>query len=478
MKGRRSVLFPLLALALALLVSAPLWVLPVLGAIFPQNSHENDFTAAIVDKYDLLNETAGKKIVFVGGSSLPFGLKCELIQTELPEYTPVDFGLYAALGTVVMMDLSLSGISEGDIVILAPETDPQLYSDFFTPRMFRTAIGDRTDLLSSLSTGRRKEAANAYYPVLYDRLRQRNNKTVPDTELYARSSFNDYGDISFPRSRNRMSGGFDDSNVVSLSALLDGGFVDEVNAYAKKVREKGATLLFWFPPINDAAVRFSDKEAKRFMSRLKDELDCEVIGDVRDTVYDFGYFYDTNYHLNDNGALLHTANAVKLIKEYLGLEPTVSFDVPDAPAYVDPGELKTDGVFIYEGPTWGTYAIVDVTDESRNSFTAVTVPETFDGYPVTDLRSGCFDGCRKMTSLIIPATVESIGSDVFRGCGNLTEIYIYAENASMLTVPESGLFDGASPSLRVYVPRDAIDAYKSSYSWMSYTNYLEAFDPE
>ena len=478
MKGRRSVLFPLLALALALLVSAPLWVLPVLGAIFPQNSHENDFTAAIVDKYDLLNQTTGKKIVFVGGSSLPFGLKCELIQTELPEYTPVDFGLYAALGTVVMMDLSLSGISEGDIVILAPETDPQLYSDFFTPRMFRTAIGDRTDLLSSLSAGRRKEAANAYYPVLYDRLRQRNNKTVPDTELYARSSFNDYGDISFPRSRNRMSGGFDDSNVVSLSALLDGGFVDEVNAYAKKVREKGATLLFWFPPINDAAVRFSDKEAKRFMSRLKDELDCEVIGDVRDTVYDFGYFYDTNYHLNDNGALLHTANAVKLIKEHLGLEPTVSFDVPDAPAYVDPGELKTDGVFIYEGPTWGTYAIVDVTDESRNSFTAVTVPESFDGYPVTDLRSGCFDGCRKMTSLIIPATVESIGSDVFRGCGNLTEIYIYRENASMLTVPESGLFDGASPSLRVYVPRDAIDAYKSSYSWMSYTNYLEAFDPE
>lgn len=478
MKLRRSVLIPLLSLLLALVIAAPLWVLPVLGAIFPENSHANDFTAAIVDKYDRLNQTSGKKIVFVGGSSLPFGLKCELIEEELPEYTAVDFGLYAALGTVVMMDLSLSGISEGDIVILAPETDPQLYSDFFTPRLFRTAIGDRTDLLSSLSSGRRKEAANAYYPVLYDRLRQRNNPTVPETELYARSSFDEYGDIAFARTRNRMSEGFDASQTVSLSGLLDGGFVDEVNVYAKKVREKGATLLFWFPPINQAAVRFSDKEAKRFMTQLSDELDCEVIGDVRDTVYDFGYFYDTNYHLNDGGATLHTANAVKRIKEYLGQEPTVSFEIPEAPVYVDPGEVKSDGAFIYEGPTWGTYAIVDVTDESRNSFTAVTVPETFDGYPVTDLRSGCFDGCRKMTSLIIPATVESIGSAVFRGCGNLTEIYIYAENASMLTVPESGLFDGASPSLRVYVPRDAIDAYKSSYSWMSYTNYLEAFDPE
>ena len=478
MKVRRSVLIPLLSLALALLVAAPLWVLPVLGAIFPQNSHANDFTAAIVDKYDRLNQTTGKKIVFVGGSSLPFGLKCELIEEELPEYTAVDFGLYAALGTVVMMDLSLSGISEGDLVILAPETDPQLYSDFFTPRLFRTAIGDRTDLLSSLSAGRRREATNAYYPVLYDRVRQRNNPTVPETELYARTSFDEYGDIAFARSRNRMSEGYDSSQTVSLAGLLDGGFVDEVNAYAKKVREKGATLLFWFPPINQAAVRFSDKEAKRFMTQLADELDCEILGDVRDTVYDFGYFYDTNYHLNDGGAIMHTANAVKRIKEYLGLEPTVSFDIPEAPVYVDPGEVKSDGVFIYEGPTWGTYAIVDVTDESRNSFTAVTIPESFDGYPVTDLRSGCFAGCRKMTSLSIPATVESIGSDVFRGCGNLTEIYIYAENASMLTVPESGLFEGASPSLVVYVPRDALGAFTSSYSWMSYSSLLVPFDPE
>ena len=272
MSGRRSVLFSLLSLTLILLLAAPLWILPILGAIFPQNSHENDFTAAIVDKYDRLNSVEGKKIVFVGGSSLPFGLKCELIENELPDYTAVDFGLYAALGTVVMMDLSLSGISEDDIVILAPETDPQLYSDFFTPRLFRTSLGDRTDLLAYLSSGRRKEAANAYYPVLIDRLRQRGDPTVPETELYARSSFDDYGDIAFTRSRNRMSEGYDSSQTVSLSGLLDGGFVDEVNAYAEKVRDKGATLLFWFPPINESAARFTDKEANRFNRQLAEQL--------------------------------------------------------------------------------------------------------------------------------------------------------------------------------------------------------------
>ena len=112
MKKTVGLLLPLFCFLLAVLLTAPLWVLPVVGAILPRNSHENDFTAAIVDKYDRLNQTTGKKIVFVGGSSLPFGLKCGLIESELPGYTAVDFGLYAALGTVVMMDLSLSGISE------------------------------------------------------------------------------------------------------------------------------------------------------------------------------------------------------------------------------------------------------------------------------------------------------------------------------------------------------------------------------
>ena len=215
------------------------------------------------------------------------------------------------------MDLSLSGIKEGDIVILAPETDPQLYSDFFTPRLFRASIGDRTDLLSSLSPARRKQTRLAYYPSLYERIRQRNDPLVPDTEVYARGNLNEYGDMAYTRKRNRMSGGYDRSKLVSLDVLLNQEFFDEVNAYAKKVREKGATLLFWFSPINQLAVRFSDEEAATFMTSLKDALDCPILGSVTETVYDAGYFYDTNYHLNDVGAEMHTEKTVAKILQYL-----------------------------------------------------------------------------------------------------------------------------------------------------------------
>ena len=475
MKRLPKARIPLLCLLLAVLVTAPLWVLPVFGAISPRNSHENDYTAAIVDKYDRLNSVEGKKIVFVGGSSLPFGLKCGLIEEELPGYSAVDFGLYASLGTVVMMDLSLSGISEGDLVILAPETDPQLYSDYFAPRLLRTAIGGRTDLLDSLSPARRRETALVYYPSLFDRIRRRSDPLVPETELYARSSLDEYGDMAVTRRRNQMADGYDASQTVTLSNLNDQTFFDEVNAYAKKVRAKGATLLFWFPPINGDAVGFTDREAEKFDKLLAEKLDCPLLGSVKDTVYESAYFYDTNYHLNDAGATLHTATTLLKLKAYLGMEETVGFEIEVPPT--ETYRLEQDGVFLYKCSKREA-ALDGVLDDALTTLTTLTIPETYRNMetgvelPVTQIRSGCFTGCVNLTSLTIPACIRSIGSDVFANCPNLTEIRILGDSPSQLSIPTTGLFDGASPNLKVYVPAGTLSFFLSNYDWANYSRWL------
>ena len=121
-----------------------------------------------------------------------------------------------------------------------------------------------------------------------------------------------------------MSGGYDASKLVNLDVLLNQDFFDEVNAYAKKVREKGATLLFWFSPINQLAARFTDEEAATFMTNLEDALDCPILGSVTETVYEAPYFFDTNYHLNDTGAIMHTEKTVAKILEYLATNATAS----------------------------------------------------------------------------------------------------------------------------------------------------------
>ena len=82
--------------------------------------------------YDRLYETEGKKIVFIGNSALAFGLRTDFIKDELPDYKIVNFGLYGAIGTKAMLDLSKDAISEGDIVIVAPERNDQAQSLFFS----------------------------------------------------------------------------------------------------------------------------------------------------------------------------------------------------------------------------------------------------------------------------------------------------------------------------------------------------------
>ena len=476
MKSRSGTWIVALCTVFALLLTAaPLWALPIAGAVFPEDSHVNDFTAAVVDKYDRLNSLEGRKIVFVGGSSLPFGLRSSLIEEELG-YEVVDFGVYAALGTVVMMDLSLSGIKEGDVVVLAPETDPQLYSDYYDPCLFREAIGERTDLLASLSKGRRRKTALAYYPALYERMRDRNNPTVPESELYARSSFDEWGDIAVERVRNRMAEGYDQSKIVDLYTLFDRGFFDEVNDYAKKVREKGATLLFWFSPINAAAADFVDADADYFTERLSEELDCPLLGSVSDTVYDPAYFYDTNYHLNDAGSYLHTATTILKLQEYFGWEIGVDFEIPSPP--LAQYQLGSDGTFLYRCSNWGDATIEGVEEEVLRVASTLTIPEFYGDYRVNQLRSECFAGCKNLTSLVIPDWIQTIGSDVFRDCPNLTEIWIRSTSPSELVVPDSGLFDGASPSLKVYIPRSAYHAFCANYIWGNYEEYFVAYDPE
>ena len=78
------------------------------------------FMGELKSKYERLKETPGERIVLVGGSGVAFGYDSRLIEEELKEYSVVNFGMYAGLGTKAVLDLSEEYIRAGDIVILSP----------------------------------------------------------------------------------------------------------------------------------------------------------------------------------------------------------------------------------------------------------------------------------------------------------------------------------------------------------------------
>ena len=58
------------------------------------------------------------------------------------------------------------------------------------------------------------------------------------------------------------------------------------------------------------------------------------------------------------------------------------------------------------------------------SATAVDIPLSINGYPVTSIGDHAFHNCRSITSVSIPESVTYIGEQAFNYCWNLTGIYI------------------------------------------------------
>ena len=443
-----------------------------------KNNYHNVFHAALVDKYHRLTETKGQKMIFVGGSSLPFGLRSDLIEQELG-YKSVNFGMYASLGTRVMMELSLDGIAREDVVVLAPELNAQTYSEYFNADVLWESLNEERSMINALSWDEKKSMAYNYFDFLWNKWCGRNAEGIADGELYARSSINEYGDLAYPRERNVMPGGFDKSQPVTLSDLYNEAFFADMTAYVKAVRAKGAEVYFTFSPTNAAAVRFTPSEAAAFEHYIEEKLGCTVLGSIAGATYEPGYFFDTNFHLNDTGAILHTVHLIDLLKEQLGIHTPTSIDIPLLPRDADdpedphnPQEADVPQEFMFEvADIGGTLYLTAIKDAFKGE-TAIRLPESYNGRPIAGLTSGFLAGCEQLTELEIPACYMFFDTGIFSGCPALENVFLGLADPSKSFVPAEGLMDGAAATIRLHIPASKINKFRSNYTWRNYKRYF------
>ncbi len=174
-----------------------------------------------------------------------------------------------------------------------------------------------------------------------------------------------------------------------------------------------------------------------------------------------------------------------------------SYDVPRSikSVIIEDGVTKI-GVNAFGGCTSLTsvtipnsvYSIDEKAFYHCSSLTSITIPNS-----VTSIGKWAFSGCTSLTSMIIPYGVESIAGAafsgctsltyveisssvkdiydvVFSGCSNLQEIYVFAETPPSIN---SSTFSNISSDAVIYVPKGALDAYKSAKYWNDmYWNYM------
>ena len=94
---------------------------------------------------------------------------------------------------------------------------------------------------------------------------------------------------------------------------------------------------------------------------------------------------------------------------------------------------------------------------SCTSLKDVSLPQT-----LKVIERGVFYNCRALEEITIPATVSEIGDYAFFECSNLHSIYLHATTPPRITAITN------TAGVTVYVPAEALDAYKKDFNWRDY----------
>lgn len=457
---------------LTLLLAAPV-MLCFMAFCLPAQYGET-FLGELPHKVDLLRQTDGKRIVVIGGSGVAFGQYSDLLEGELEGYSVVNFGMYAGLGTTVMLDLAQDCLRSGDIVIFSPEQSAQTLSTYFNAGSMWQAADGRFDLLTGLSNEDLGSMAGQLPYFAGDKFRYFRDGTAPDPQgIYRRSAFNGYGDISDPqRSQNTMTGGFDPNMMIDFSPELPRDFLDRVNAFAADCREEGIRFFYRFCPMNALAVTETGwQQVDRYDAYLQEVLDCEFLGTPRDAILDARWFYDTNFHLNSAGAVVNTAALAAQLKAALGNTDPVAIPMPQMPELADVNAVSGDnshaGYFTYEDLN-GIVTITGLTQAGMEQ-TKLIVPVTHEGKPVTAFDPNTFAGNTTIREIVIQENISRIGDNSFAGCTALERLELRNPAPESCTVG-TGLL--TATNCLVYVPESAFSAYQTNYFWSVHADRL------
>lgn len=450
----------------------------ICGFLLPPQYHDT-FLGEMKYKIERLQNTPGKKIVLIGGSGVPFSIKSEQLHAAIKDYEIVDFGLYADMGTPVMLDWAKANVQEGDIYILMPEQHSQTLSDYFSGETVWQALDGDFSSLTMIDSAHYEQLAISFPSFaarkLYDSLHG-----MPESDgIYKRASFNQYGDIACAgREYNMMDDGYNPNDLISFSkAVITDDFIDEMNEFAAYVNARGASVYYHFPAMNKLALTddTSVLSIDNYYDDLSDALTFPILGNPHHSIMDAGWFYDTNFHPNDSGAAYFTNIIIDDLK--IVLEDTSSVTLPEVamPELSDSANRKflaedynneDADSFTYQKTDNG-WMITGFNNSTSNA-SELIVPGYYQNLPVIGITETAFHNCTTLRSITLQPNIGTLYDDMFHGCPNLHTLTLTG-TPSDYTVGSELL---GTLNYQIQVPADQIDTYKRHYSWQKYATFL------
>jgi hypothetical protein len=263
-----------------------------------------NYLAASFDKHALIRTQEPPRLIFIGGSSMAFGVNSAAI-AEACGRRPVNMGLHAALGLKFMLNEVEPNIRSGDWIIVAPE-----YQQFIR-------LGQSEMLVNMLEI----DPANARYfethnwATAFDtgfiqrfgkiaravigrpgRFFRKNTMSRNTRLYYRRGGFNHNGDIVAHLSEQPRGLREKEFQFRYREELVE-ETIARVNQFAKSAEARGAKVFFSHPPLPREVYEKNRATISRLDSELKAKLAIPQLDSAEELVFPVEYFFDTWYHL-------------------------------------------------------------------------------------------------------------------------------------------------------------------------------------
>lgn len=273
--------------------------------VFSPPSKIEDGLYGNIDKMQRLKSLSSPKVVVVGGSNVSFGIDSEMM-TDTLKMPVTNMGIHAGVGLKYMIEQVLPYIKEGDLVILSPEHSQ--FADMYhgSDELLKLA----RDVMPK---GSKKLSLEDYYHLADELPTYVGTKCMAflsfwlpapklKSAVYTRAQFNEYGDVvahfGFPRKS---------IGTKTLRYQLDEKVILELNRYVGVMEQKGAQVLFSPPALQQTCYEHSADLMKDFNEYLQSEqATFHMMGEQKDYVFADTLFFDTVYHLTEEGRKLRT----------------------------------------------------------------------------------------------------------------------------------------------------------------------------
>ena len=283
-----------------------------------------DFMSAIIDKHNRLASIKGKRVILVGGSNVAFGVDSKKLQDTF-KIPVVNLSLHAGLGLDFMLNEAKSIARKGDIFVLSteyyinePDADVKANVTKFYPKSLSYFEHPPMLLLKMYYTNRvtqmRVNALNfpLIAPFLNAKERELQKLTNEKIPVYARRSFNEYGDaighLEKPNPKGRISFHF----KMNPYRYYEG--IKKLNEFYSYCISNDIKVFFLYPALAETTYLENKDLLERNFKDYSKDLKIPVLNTPTSFVMNDSLFFDTYYHLTKHGRAIRTNKMIEMLK--------------------------------------------------------------------------------------------------------------------------------------------------------------------